>query len=406
MIVFSKYNMVINKNVVFIIFNTLFNSLVTLEKVYYEQIDFNNIGNTRGDVFDFLLENKILVDDLEEKELIEKLDLDAISNKVISITFLPTFAYNFNCFYCYERHNLDAINRQEYDVILDFLRNRDIDFLRIAWFGGEPLLKLNDIIYFMSEVRKMKNIKSLASDITTNGYLLTEDTFRTLVENNVTTYQITIDGNEQNHNKSRMLINGNPTYRKIFDNLKKMHETNLNFELVVRCNLLRNTEIESFLQEYKESFLDDTRISLCLYPVSDWDEEKEHISDCTKSDLIKKYTKKVKNMGIFDSNVKELTESTMFCEYSRYGSFVVLPKSKVCKCTINFKNTIDLGEYLEKFDVYESPKINLRCQKRDCIFYPKCLGYYCLNTDDKESYCHKIIEESKTLLGEFIDESK
>lgn len=96
MIIFSKYNMLINKNNIFIIFNTLFNSLITLEKEYYERIDFNNIENTRQDVLNFLLENKILIDDLEEKEELR-------CQKKYCVFFLKCLGY-----YCLKEDNKES----------------------------------------------------------------------------------------------------------------------------------------------------------------------------------------------------------------------------------------------------------------------------------------------------------
>jgi len=45
----------------------------------------------------------------------------------------------------------------------------------------------------------------------TNGYLLNEKNIDFIINNEIKFLQITIDGNEEIHNKRRYLKNGNPT---------------------------------------------------------------------------------------------------------------------------------------------------------------------------------------------------
>ena len=46
---------------------------------------------------------------------------------------------------------------------------------------------------------------------TTNGYLLTPNIIDQIFSVGLTNFQITVDGDEESHNKLRVLKNGNPT---------------------------------------------------------------------------------------------------------------------------------------------------------------------------------------------------
>lgn len=77
---------------------------------------------------------------------------------------------------------------------------------KFNWYhSGEPLLAM-DIIESMS-VRIMEICKKAKrkyiSDITTNGYLLSLDVFRKLLDLNVIEYQITIDGPKEIHDAKK-----------------------------------------------------------------------------------------------------------------------------------------------------------------------------------------------------------
>lgn len=126
---------------------------------------------------------------------------------------------NFRCSYCYESHTNHHIERDVYDSALKLVNNSSKENLIINWFGGEPLLEVEDIEYFMKKVYDLKKFKSINSSIITNGYLLTEKNFNKLMKANVKVFQITLDGLKTEHDKQRYLKNGMGTFDRIVENL-------------------------------------------------------------------------------------------------------------------------------------------------------------------------------------------
>lgn len=100
------------------------------------------------------------------------------------------------------------------------LKTFNLDF-----FGGEPLLpfkkRVLPIIQYAANACKEHGV-NMFLNFTTNGVLLTEEVRKELLKIPLADkpgFQITIDGNEEKHNKSRCTASGEPTYRIILDNL-------------------------------------------------------------------------------------------------------------------------------------------------------------------------------------------
>ncbi|MEW5814673.1 MAG: radical SAM protein [Spirochaetota bacterium] len=91
----------------------------------------------------------------------------------------------------------------------------------IDFFGGEPLINfdvIREVILYAAG--KTKNRKRrLSFNITTNGVLLTEEKYEFLKKYN-TRFHLSLDGDEEIHDKNRRTKDGNGTYRRIINNLK------------------------------------------------------------------------------------------------------------------------------------------------------------------------------------------
>lgn len=161
----------------------------------------------------------------------------------LNITIVVTLQCNFNCPYCFESHNSGKMSLEIQDKVFDLIKRIMYSCgtrnLNITWYGGEPLLGI-DVIENLSnkliEYTKEKKINYNAS-IITNGYLLTQEIVNKLINNKIQNIQVTLDGLENNHNKTRCLKDGTPTFNKIIENLY-----NINFpgSISIRHNVHKN----------------------------------------------------------------------------------------------------------------------------------------------------------------------
>lgn len=156
----------------------------------------------------------------------------------------PTLNCNLRCWYCYEEHKPSAkMTDETKNSIIELIREKvshpELKVLNVSFFGGEPLLSFKNVVMpilgFASKECQERNIK-LYSNFTTNGVLLNEETLQTLnsmVFEKLPTFQITIDGNEEWHNRTRVGVNAHHTYSIILNNillaLQKGNEVHIRF---------------------------------------------------------------------------------------------------------------------------------------------------------------------------------
>lgn len=164
------------------------------------------------------------------------------ANNSLSMTIAPTLECNFSCKYCYEKHKTIHMDDDIRLKLLSFLEwyLRDIKYLDIVWYGGEPLLA-KDILFEMTEeiVRlcQKHNVKSNFSMIT-NGYFLTKDVISRMHALGINGVQVTIDGPPDIHDARRPLSGGSGTFVTIMNNLKNCEGLIPN--IVIRVNVDRN----------------------------------------------------------------------------------------------------------------------------------------------------------------------
>ena len=80
------------------------------------------------------------------------------------------------------------IKLNDLNIIIDFIENEikrhAFKKMYISWFGGEPLLSLDKIIYAQERINSFvkKYNMVIDSSMTTNGYLLSIQVFKKLIE--------------------------------------------------------------------------------------------------------------------------------------------------------------------------------------------------------------------------------
>ncbi len=170
-------------------------------------------------LYDYLVLHQYIMDEIDEQyaqqsiiDKLKRISRERTQNQNMA-WFVLTYNCNFSCPYCYEKEvgTSPIISQSMVDKV--FVDNPNIEY--IGLFGGEPLLNTNmDIIKYI--INKAPNVKY---NIITNGYNLIEyiDILKSI---EILEIQVTLDGTREEHNKSRCLQNGSPTYDKIIDGIK------------------------------------------------------------------------------------------------------------------------------------------------------------------------------------------
>lgn len=268
--------------------------------------------------------------------------LHSFSNKNLGLTLFITERCNFRCVYCYEDFKLGKMNSEVISGIKNLIRNRikELDSLSLSFFGGEPLLN-KPAIYLLSQWASKKckeNNTKYLSDITTNGYLLNEKTIDDLINSHVTSFQITIDGEEQTHNILRKTASQKPTFDKIYSNIILLSKTNHLFNCTIRFNVADSNfnSIKSFITNYSSPLVNDKRFTFHFHPIfgmSNLKLEKD------------KQLEELKNLAYINGFRFSVPSVKMLCYASRADSFVIRADGRVQKCTVAVNDEInDIGK--------------------------------------------------------------
>ncbi|QSX05564.1 radical SAM protein [Sedimentibacter sp. zth1] len=240
----------------YLIINTIYGAVNVVENKYSNIIDKwieeDNIVPKSDDeikLYEFLSKSKYLASEEEEEQqknaLLTKLRSKHIENmkNINSVTFILTYNCNFKCPYCYEGDNknrIKVITKEMVDRVFEMHKNIE----KINFFGGEPLLLSNiDIIKYI--ISKAPNATYYAF---TNGYYLKEY-MDVLINIKVEFIQVTLDGDSNIHNKTRILKNGGQTFDKIMEGIDLCLKNNISIK--IRMNI-SNDNVDSCLKLREE----------------------------------------------------------------------------------------------------------------------------------------------------------
>lgn len=330
----------------------------------------------------------ILLDQNEVKEKVS--EIKAYFDRVLVLTIMPTEACNFRCVYCYEDHENITMKTDIVVGIERFLEKNYAKYnhISISWFGGEPTL-CKDIVLRINRLIKslVDNDKSKYTfTMTTNGYLLDEQSFLEYYDSGIVSYQITLDG--WNHDKKRLLKNGQPTLKKIIENLDAIHKLpdTYKFNIMIRNNILAGDRDFSWYDFLNEKYGEDVRFGILVRQVCDLGGEGVKSLDLlhaiTGKKLIKDHINYIDNLKIRCDNTGNIGLGNEMCYASYKNGFTIRASGKVEKCTVALNKSQNEVGYI---DGYGNLHLDLKKNEvwSENILYDKCFScnkiFSCLN---------------------------
>lgn len=323
----SKYNYTVfddDGNLILYNFLTGLNSLTKVIKEDVEKLNqlFLSCENVEYSSFDEcykvveqLTETGFLVDaNMEESIYCDSFSYEDIFDSELVLTILPTGKCNFKCPYCFESDKSffrTAMTMEKQNALLKFVQKviPKHKSLTIGWFGGEPLLEPQIIKYLSENLIRMCNARFLpySSEITTNGFFLDEKTFDMLYKLKIYSYQITIDGVKEHHDKYRIARNGKGTYDIIMSNLLRIKNSrHYKFaRILLRVNVLKDSfeRFDEFIDYISTTFVDDPRFKITFMPVADFSGGNNNVETekVTAEEIHKKLSENISYMTtLFD----------------------------------------------------------------------------------------------------------
>lgn len=172
---------------------------------------------------------------------------------------------------------------------------------------------------------------------TTNGSLLTVERLDRLAALNHRSFQITLDGDREQHNKTRVRADGKGTFDEIWRNLIGIRDHSEEFEVMLRLHVSReNTEsLLRLLAKIETEFSSSSRFKIHFHRLSDlggvggssvnplgWSEYKDILA-------------KIQGKTIISSESEaSLVEQGTICYAAKPTSLLVRADGRIGKCTV------------------------------------------------------------------------
>lgn len=394
---------------------------------YLDNIDL--LEKMEPQLFNFLKNHGFIVDvDLNETNfIIVQNRMRIFNDRFYRLTINPTLDCNMSCWYC----TVDAagndrpksrMSDQTINNTIEHIKyqisNNQIDGLFLDWFGGEPLLFFDEVIYPISKAAQKLSLEkdlTFMQFITTNGYLIDSLRIDKMNEIGLNSFQITLDGNRAKHNSIRKHYESN-TYDRILSNISMICTNIENPTIHLRINYDRRTldELSELIEWMKMPNIRDN-IIVNFQKVF----QVPRKSDKENEDLVE-VMKKLEYNGIKTQYWAFRPQSYYTCYSDKFYHRVINYDGYIYKCTARNYNEENRIGVLKEDGIIElnSQKIsnlfakstfeNEKCL--DCSFLPLCFGpciqknyevrfknanFKCLFDDAELSVNNFIISEAK-----------
>ncbi len=228
-----------------------------------------------GEGFDELIVNQFLVPENKDEcayyESISAL-MRAYSRKkdIRGYTILPTFACNARCVYCYEEGMKQVtmspgiVERTIGYILETRLKDKSV---KLAWFGGEPLMCTGIIDRICEGLRE--NGVEYKSSMISNGSFITREIVEKMVSDwKLDHIQISADGAEQDYIKRKNYRDCNDHYISVMRSCGLMSEKGI--KVTVRCNVDEENfgNIGKFLDDMKANVGHKENVSVYFAPLN------------------------------------------------------------------------------------------------------------------------------------------
>jgi len=394
-----------------IAYNSYSNALALMDKAKYESFQqFVQAGVPLDDGLVTQLKQGSFVVDDDVNEL-DRLRLRMLKSRYntdfLSLTIAPTADCMLRCPYCYEK---DVINPQymtpeveECIIKLVGKHMKTISHLYVTWYGGEPLMNMDTVERLSRKLISLcdENNVRYGANMISNGYLLNREVVQLLVDLKIGTVQVTLDGDEEVHNKRRPHADGSNTFSVIIQNLVDCKDIMPAVSLRINLdknNITSGSEVTRLLEEKR--LIDKVKPYIArIYHANDVYEKTSCFDTCGFSNEEFNYLSEFEDGG-YMRHYPKATKN--YCGADSLNSYVIGADGSVYKCWHDIGNLARAtGSLLSDMDIQErvyldymlfDPTVKGNCSQ--CKLLPVCMGgcpYYRADGTGDVCVSHKYV---------------
>ena len=353
--------------------------------------DLDVIKDTNPQFYEFLVKKRFAVPQemIEEDDVVREWEKQDNDPRIFNIFINPTLDCNLSCWYCFEKHVKGSLINNDVASAIEKLIERKITkdglkLLSFSFFGGEPLIAFKSFISpILKKADKLctEHHCLLNAGFVTNATLITDEMLDELQKLHVAypiRFQITLDGNEQFHNLTKVFPNKKGSYDLVLKNIRKVLEHQMTVTL--RLNMT-NDNIESYFDVIDDiSSLTPSEKSLITVDMQrvwqDW--EKGGNKDFEKEQI--KIRETFIQEGFNVNELKHIDNSRCYADKENHIS--INYDGRLFKCTArDFNAHNSEGMLLPDGSMKWNDKYTKRMQHRygndhcrKCRIFPLCHG--------------------------------
>ena len=265
-----------------------------------------------------------------------------LRNDHLHLILLPTEQCNFRCTYCYEDFSIGRMSPTTIQSVKRLIdrRSRDLASLSVSWFGGEPLLAravVEDISEHIVSVATERPDLHVEGDMTTNGYLLDAQAVARLSGLGIRLFQISLDGPQSLHDRTRVRANGGGSFQQIWRNLVAIRDGAAPINVLMRVHLTPDNLplMREFLVQIRETFLGDQRFQVLLKPVEHLGGPNDGTMAVVPQEARSHILAELEAIVLGERVAPDrLYSAPQVCYASRPNSLVIRSNGVVGKCTV------------------------------------------------------------------------
>lgn len=269
----------------------------------------------------------------------------ALDSSRWQLIMLPTEQCNFRCTYCYETFKNRMMSDDTVKGIKNLISRRlsGLQSLNVQWFGGEPLLARRVIRNISHWILKIKPpALHFNAGMTTNGYLLDSSCLAEMCRLGVYSYQVSLDGWEQEHDRTRVRCDGSGTFNRVWSNLLAARDSDEKFQITLRLHMRPDNfnSLKKLIDEINHAFGDDSRFRVFLKAIGCYGgagDSHNHTYSPKEERRAKQELQSLLRMKSCPLSLS--SDSPYICYAAKPNSLVIRSTGRIAKCTVALEHS-------------------------------------------------------------------
>ena len=256
--------------------------------------------------------------------------------RLSNYTIFTTLDCNARCFYCYELGaRRDKMEKKTAEEAASFIiRNSKGGPVRLAWFGGEPLMN-SAVIDTISKSLKNHGI-SYTARMVSNGYFFDGELVRRAKDQwNLKKIQITLDGTEEIYNRTKAYVDqGANAYRRVMRNIALLLDAGIRVRIRLNMNSKNALDLNCLTEELAGRFAGKTGLNVYVALLHQYGSHSvgAFSDEHTALEEHRALTEKIHALGLRDEGVLHNRIKNNYCMADSDENVMILPDGRIGKC--------------------------------------------------------------------------